>query len=442
MAKYAEYSDEYYIAKTLNLAKKAAGFTSPNPMVGSIIVKNKEIIGLGYHKKAGAPHAEINALKMAGNNAQGATLYVSLEPCSHFGKTPPCVESIKQYGIKRVVAAIKDPNPSVSGSGFKYLESNGIEIKYGILEDKAKKLNEIFLKNITSDLPFITIKIAISLDGKIGFLNKNTAGGDAPEKTPLYMSSEKSLKYTHNLRFLHDAIMVSANTVAIDNPKLNIRYGKNNNNGAKKKFTRIILDSNLITPLDSKLFLFKEPTDEVIIFTSFEYSEEKLKRKKMLEQKGAIIKEVYYNNKYGDYLENYLIDGNNFNGSNFIKKKQYRYLDIAEIFKICAEYGITSILIESGQHLFAYIILNNLYDKLVLNITPYIIGNAGTIDAFDLINFANLNKLNKLNNNFPFVNINAGKKSLDDLYADKQLIKLKNLDIKKTGDDVFLIYYP
>ncbi|MHB1645117.1 MAG: bifunctional diaminohydroxyphosphoribosylaminopyrimidine deaminase/5-amino-6-(5-phosphoribosylamino)uracil reductase RibD [bacterium] len=440
MAKYAKYSDEYYIAKTLNLAKKAAGFTSPNPMVGSVIVKNNEIIGFGYHKKAGEPHAEINALKMAGNNAKGATLYVSLEPCSHFGKTPPCVESIKQYGIKRVVAAIKDPNPSVSGSGFKYLESNGIEIKYGILEGKAKKLNEIFLKNITSNLPFITIKIAISLDGKIGFLNKNTAGsGDASENTPLYMSSEKSLKYTHNLRLLHDAIMVSANTVAIDNPKLNIRYVKNNRNGAKKKFTRIILDSNLITPLDSNLFLFKDPTDKVIIFTSFEYSREKLKRKKMLEQKGAIIKEVYYNNKYENYLENYLIAGNNFNSNNFIKKKQYRYLDIAEIFKICAEYGITSILIESGQHLFAYIILNNLYDKLVLNITPYIIGNAGTIDAFDLINFANLNKLNKLNNNFQFTN--AVKKSLDDLYADNQLIKLKNLDIKKTGDDVFLIYY-
>ena len=435
MVKYAKYSDEYYIAKTLNLAKKAAGFTSPNPMVGSVIVKNKEIIGFGYHKKAGEPHAEINALKMAGNNAKGATLYVSLEPCSHFGKTPPCVESIKQYGIKRVVAAIKDPNPSVSGSGFQYLESNGIEIKYGILEDKAKKLNEIFLKNITSNLPFITIKIAISLDGKIGFLNKNTAGsGDASENTPLYMSSEKSLKYTHNLRLLHDAIMVSANTIAIDNPKLNIRYVKNHRNGAKKKFTRIILDSNLITPLNSNLFLFKDPNDKVIIFTSFEYSGEKLKRKKMLEQKGAIIKEVYYNNNYGDYLENYLIAGNN-----FIKKKQYKYLDIAEIFRICAEYGITSILIESGQHLFAYIILNNLYDKLVLNITPYIIGNAGTIDAFDLINFANLNKLNKLNNNFPFTN--TVKKSLDDLYADKQLIKFKNLDIKKTGDDVFLIYY-
>ena len=438
MAKYVKYSDEYYIAKTLNLAKKAAGFTSPNPMVGSIIVKNDEIIGFGYHKKAGEPHAEINALKMAGNNANGATLYVSLEPCSHFGKTPPCVESIKKYGIKRVVAAIKDLNPSVSGSGFKYLESNGIEIKYGLLEDKAKKLNEIFLKNITSDIPFITIKIAISLDGKIGFLNKNTAsGGNASENTPLYISSEKSLKYTHNLRLLHDAIMVSANTVAIDNPKLNIRYGKKNKNKAKKKFTKIIIDSNLITPLDSNLFLFKNPTDKVIIFTSFEYSEEKLKRKKMLEQKGAIIKEVYYNNKYGDYLENYLIDSNNFNSSNFIKKKQYRYLDIAEIFKICAEYGITSILIEPGQHLFAYIILNNLYDKLIFNITPYIIGNAGAIDVFDLINFTNLNKLN---NNFPF--INAGKKNLSNLYADKQLIKLKNLNIKKTGDDVFLIYYP
>jgi len=452
--------DEYYIAKTLNLAKKAAGFTSPNPMVGSVIVKNGEVIGSGYHKKAGGPHAEIIALKMAGSDAKGATLYVSLEPCSHFGKTPPCVESIKKYGISRVVAAMKDPNPLVSGKGFKYLEDNGIEIKYGILEDKAKKLNEIFLKNIVANLPFITIKLAISIDGKIGFSRKNVtedSKNNVLNNTPLYLSSETSLRYTHSLRLMHDAIMVSANTVISDNPRLNIRYGKDKNI-AGKKFAKIIIDSNLMTPADSKLFKYRNSDDKIFIFTSFEYSEEKLKRKKLLEQKGAIIKEVLYNNSYKDRLKNYSAESAEKNGCiigsscDVVQKKHY--LDIAEIFKECAACGIASIFVEPGPNLFAYLISNRLYDKLIFNITPYLIGNINIIGntaadfnnsagnsmgAFDLINFSNIN-LNKSNNNLQTGN--AVKNGLSDLYANKRLIKLKNLDIKKTGDDVFLIYYP
>ena len=452
--------DEYYIAKTLNLAKKAAGFTSPNPMVGSVIVKHGEVIGSGYHKKAGGPHAEITALKMAGSNAKGATLYVSLEPCSHFGKTPPCVESIKKYGISRVVAAMKDPNPLVSGSGFKYLENNGIEVKYGILEDRAKKLNEIFLKNISAGLPFITVKLAISIDGKIGFSHKNVtedSKNNARNNTPFYLSSEKSLRYTHNLRLMHDAIMVSANTVISDNPRLNIRYCKYNSI-AGKKFAKIIIDSNLLIPAESKLLKYRNDDDKIFIFTSFEYSEEKLKRKKLLEQKGAIIKEVLYNNSCEDSLKNYSAENAEKNGfttnssCGVIQKKHY--LDIAEIFKECAAYGITSIFVEPGPNLFAYLISNRLYDKLIFNITPYLIGNINIIDntaagfnnfagnsisAFDLINFSNMN-LNKFNNNLQTGN--AVKDGLNDLYANKQLIKLKNLDIKKTGDDIFLIYYP
>ncbi|RZD17217.1 MAG: bifunctional diaminohydroxyphosphoribosylaminopyrimidine deaminase/5-amino-6-(5-phosphoribosylamino)uracil reductase RibD [Candidatus Acididesulfobacter guangdongensis] len=452
--------DEYYIAKTLNLARKAAGLTSPNPMVGSVIVKNSKVIGSGYHKKAGGPHAEIIALKMAGSDAKGATLYVSLEPCSHFGKTPPCVESIKKYGISRVVAAMKDPNPLVSGKGFKYLKDNGIDVKYGVLEDRAKKLNEIFLKNISAELPFITIKLAVSIDGKIGFSHKNAAvdsKNNALNNTQFYLSSEKSLRYTHNLRLMHDAIMVSANTVISDNPRLNIRYAKDNII-ADKKFAKIIIDSNLMTPADSKLFKYKNDGDKIFIFTSFKYSEEKLKRKKLLEQKGAIIKEVLYNNSYEDRLKNYSAESAEKNGftigsdCDVLQKKHY--LDIACIFKECAAYGITSIFVEPGPNLFAYLISNKLYDKLIFNITPYLIGNINIIDstaagfnnsagnsigAFDLINFSNIN-LNKFNNNLQTGN--AVKDGLNDLYTNKQLIKLKNLDIKKTGDDIFLIYYP
>jgi diaminohydroxyphosphoribosylaminopyrimidine deaminase/5-amino-6-(5-phosphoribosylamino)uracil reductase len=461
-------SDEYYIAKTLNLAKKAAGFTSPNPMVGSVIVKNGEVIGSGYHKKAGEPHAEINALKMAGNNAKGATLYVSLEPCSHFGRTPPCVESIKKYGIIRVVAAMKDPNPLVSGKGFRYLENNGIDVKYGILEAKAQKLNEIFLKNVTANLPFITVKLAISIDGKIGFSHKNATDANknsAHNNTPFYLSSEKSLRYTHSLRLMHDAIMVSVNTVISDNPKLNIRYGKNNNI-ADKKFAKIIVDSNLMTPADSKLFRYRNNGAQIFIFTSFEYNEEKLKRKKLLEQKGAIIKEVLYNNSYKDGLKNYSTDiaekhcitvNSNLNSNCDVVKKKH-YLDIADIFKECAACGITSIFVEPGPNLFAYLILNKLYDKLIFNITPYLVGNTigngnaiadtapyvgnfagNAMNAFDLIDFSNITS-NKFNNNLQ--SNNAVKDNLNDLYANKQLVKLKNLDVKKAGDDIFLIYEP
>ena len=149
MGKKAGNPDKYFISKTIELAKKASGLTSPNPMVGALVVKDGIIVGEGWHEKAGMHHAEVEALNNAGEKTRGATIYVSLEPCSHFGKTPPCVYKIKESGIKRVVAAVKDPNPLVAGKGFDYLRDNGIEVTYGILEEQAKKLNEVFFKNMT-----------------------------------------------------------------------------------------------------------------------------------------------------------------------------------------------------------------------------------------------------------------------------------------------------
>lgn len=441
--------DEYYISRTLGLAKKAQGFTSPNPLVGSVIVKNGVIVGEGYHKKAGEPHAEINALTMAGEDARGATLYVNLEPCSHFGKTPPCVESIKKYGIKKVVSAMQDPNPLVAGKGFRYLEENGIEVIYGVSEDKAKRLNEIFLHFITTGLPFITIKEAISIDGKIGYLaynqknnqnyNHNNIGNsnvgdddriinsdikdkdEGEDKDKLYLSSEKSLRYVHYLRFIHDAILVSVKTVINDNPLLNIRR----NNFKKKENAKIILDSNLLTPINSKLF---ETKGQVIIFTSIYFDDLKQKRYELLKQKGAIIKEVYYNEKY---------------------------LDLKGVFKECAKMGITSILIEAGKELFGYSLMNNLFNKLIFNITPHILGNYNTIDVFGSIMF----NCNNKNNNDLNIDINRrinessyircsknNNKSKIIQYNFKEMpdnsMNLHNLEIKRLGDNVFLTYYP
>jgi len=384
MDKKGNNPDKYFILKTLELAKKAEGLTSPNPVVGALVVKDGLIVGEGRHERAGQPHAEVIALNGAGEKAKGATIYVSLEPCSHFGKTPPCVYKIKEAGIKKVVAAVSDPNPLVSGRGFDYLRHNGIEVKYGILEEKARKLNEVFFKYITSGIPFITIKEAMTLDGKIGRLNKNGGG-----KKRTYISSDKSLEYTHYLRFINDAVMVSAKTVIKDDPMLDVRTNRGGirNKFLTKEWTKIILDTNLSTPPDSKIF---NSYGNVLIFTSADYDKEKRVKKELLKEKGAIINDVYYNNIKGG-----------------------KFLDLGEIFKKCGELKITGILVEAGPALFSSLICEKSYDKLIFNLTPYIFGEKSGLDLFGRLNLE---------------------------YKDR--IKYGGLNIKKFGDELFLSYYP
>ncbi len=380
MDKKGNNSDRYFISKTLKLAEKGIGTTSPNPMVGALVVKDGVIVGEGWHERAGQPHAEVTALRNAGKKANGATIYVSLEPCSHFGKTPPCVYKIKESGVKRVVAAVKDPNPLVSGKGFDYLKENGIEVTYGILEGKAKKLNEAFFKHITSGLPFITVKEALTIDGNIGYKN---------DKERTYLSSGKSLGYTHYLRFINDAIMVSAKTVMKDDPMLDVRMRKDaiKDKFTDKRWTKIILDPDLATPVDAKIF---SSHGDVLIFTSKDYDKEKDKKKKLLKEKGAIINDVYYNN---------------------IKGK--RFLNPQEIFRRCGELKIMGILVEAGPALFGSLICEKNYDKLVFNLTPYILGRDKGLDLFGALNLGS-----------------------------KEKIKLSGLNIKKFGDEIFLSYYP
>lgn len=372
--------DEYFIAKTLELAKKGEGLTSPNPMVGAVVVKDGIIAGFGYHKRAGYPHAEVEALKKAGKKAKGATIYVNLEPCSHFGKTPPCIYKIKESGIKRVVAAVSDPNPLVSGRGFDYLNENGIEVTCGILEEKAKKLNEVFFKYITTGEPFIAIKEALTLDGKIGY--KNSSGKS-------YISSVQSLEWTQYLRFLSDAVMVSSKTIIQDDPMLDVRINKKGikNKFLSKKWTKIILDSDLSVPLNSKIF---GTYGDVLIFTSADSDKKKDGKKKLLQEKGAIIEDVYYNN----------INGR-------------KFLDIKEVFKKCGNLKITGILVEAGPTLFNSLICEKNYDKLIFNLAPYILGHRNGIGLFEGISL-----------------------------EDRGGMGYGGLNIKKIGDELFLSYYP
>ncbi len=248
--------DKRFIKISLELASKAKGLTSPNPCVGAVVVKNGRIIGKGYHKYAGGPHAEIYALRQAGKRAEGATLYVSLEPCSHYGRTPPCVDAIISSGIKRVVAAMKDPNPKNNGKGLRILRRNGIKADVGILEAEARRLNEDFVKYITKRMPFVAVKVAQTLDGKIA-----TRTGDSK-----WITGQKARKFVHKLRSEVDAIMVGRGTVLKDDPLLTVRL-----KGRKvKQPLRIILSGRSKIP--SKARILNSKGGGVIIVTTKEKS--------------------------------------------------------------------------------------------------------------------------------------------------------------------------
>lgn len=230
--------DVEYMKRALELAKMGQGWTNPNPMVGAVIVKNGRIIGEGYHKKCGQAHAEVNALANASESVEGATMYVSLEPCSHYGKTPPCALAIVESGIKEVVIAMKDPNPLVAGKGISILEENGIAVQVGILEEEAKALNEVFIKYMLTKTPFVLMKTAMSLDGKIACHT-----GDSK-----WISGEKSRKYVHALRGVLPAIMVGVGTVLADDPSLTCR-----GEAEARQPVRIIVDSTLKIPMEAKV---------------------------------------------------------------------------------------------------------------------------------------------------------------------------------------------
>ncbi len=313
--------DEYFLEETFKLARKAEGIVSPNPLVGACVVKDGVVVGKGYHKGPGTPHAEVEAITEAERKTKDATLYVSLEPCCHHGKTPPCVELIETQGIKRVVAPIKDPNPLVNGKGFKHLRGKGIQVKTEILEEEAKKLNSFYLKYITKKIPYVILKVAITLDGKIG----------DPKRRIYKISGDESHKEVHYLRNKVDAVLIGVGTVLSDNPALTVREVKATNQPYK-----IIIDPTLKCPPDAKIF---REGGKVILVTT---------RKEAKEQYPSA--EIW------------------------IFKEKDHLIDVKEILKRAGEENITSIVVEGGSKTFTQFVKSETVDKYLLFFSPSFIG--------------------------------------------------------------------
>ncbi len=321
--------DSIYMKRATQLAKKGEGFVRPNPLVGAVIVKNGEIIGEGFHEYFGGAHAEINAFKNSIDDVSGSTMYVTLEPCSHFGKTPPCAEAIIKHGIKKVVIGLLDPNPLVSGRGIALLESSGIEVVTGVLEDECRKLNEVFLKYIETKIPFVTLKYAMTLDGKI-----SSYTGDSR-----WISNASSRQYVHKLRHKNSAIMVGIGTVIKDNPSLNTRLEDVDSLDP----VRIIVDTKGRIPLDSKLFNLKSNAKTIIATTN-------------------LIKE----DKLNDLKDK--------NISVMICPLDNDQVDLNFLLKALGKEDIDSILLEGGSELNFNMLKNNLVDKVITFVAPKIIG--------------------------------------------------------------------
>ena len=224
-------NDEHFMQMALEVAKQGRGYTSPNPLVGAVVVQNGVVVGRGFHQFAGGAHAEVHAIDAAGDAARGATLYVNLEPCNHTGRTPPCTHKILSAGLRRVVIAMRDPNPQVAGGGAEFLEGQGVEIICGVCEEQAQRLNEVFIKYIRTGRPFVTAKCAATLDGRIA-----TRTGDSK-----WVTGEEARAFVHELRHAVDAIMVGVGTVAADDPLLTTRL----KGRPSRDPIRIILDTRL-----------------------------------------------------------------------------------------------------------------------------------------------------------------------------------------------------
>jgi len=336
--------DEKYMERALELAKKGTGKVNPNPLVGAVIVKNGEIIGEGYHECYGEAHAERNAVKNAKESVEDSTIYVTLEPCAHHGKTPPCVDLIIEKKFKKVVIGMLDPNELVAGKSIEKLKRNGIEVVVGIKEEECKKLNEIFIKYITSKSPFVILKSGMSLDGKIA-----TYSGESK-----WITSKESRKDAQNLRNRLNSIMVGVNTIIADDPELTCRINND------KKLMRIVVDTNLRIPLDSKVINNKDKL--TIIATTLNSNENK---KQALRDLGIKVIEVSEKNNK---------------------------VNLKELLRKLGQEGIDSVLIEGGGTLNFSALEENIVDKVIFYIAPKILGGENSKSCIAGIGFSELNK--------------------------------------------------
>ncbi len=323
-------TDRDYMERALALAELAKGRTSPNPLVGCVVVKDDEIIGEGYHEKAGEPHAEVVALRDAGD-VSDATVFVTLEPCCHEGRTPPCVDLLRERKPKRVIAAMEDPNPKVAGCGIEALREAGVDVSVGLLEDQARVQNEVFIKYITTGLPFVVAKCGMSLDGKIA-----TRTGDSR-----WVTGEESRKQVHQIRNQVDAILVGSRTVMLDDPSLTTRLPQDNT----KDPIRVILDSSEYLGSDRKVFTIESNAPTWIAVAE----------KREIEGVDEIIKVP--------------------TGSGG--------LDIEFLMRELARREVTSVLIEGGGTTLGSAFESGIVDKVMFFVAPKIIGGREAVSAVD-----------------------------------------------------------
>jgi len=321
--------DKHYMQMALDLAVKGEGFTSPNPMVGAVVVKDGKVVGSGFHEAVGGPHAEVNAIDAAGKKAAGATLYVTLEPCNHTGRTPPCTEKILSAGISRVVVAMPDPNQHVAGGGSKYLKQHGLEVATGVCEQQACQQNEAFIKYITSGQPFVIAKCAATLDGRIA-----TRTGDSK-----WVTGEAARRYVHRIRHAADAIMVGINTVDKDNPSLTTRLDGRRGQDP----IRIILDTHLSISTHARV-LQQDSDAETILVAGQGVKQSK---KTGLEKAGARVIEAPLKN---------------------------RRIDLAVLMQQLGAMEISSLLVEGGSQVLASAFQAGIVDKVQFFYAPKVLG--------------------------------------------------------------------
>ncbi len=336
----------HWMKEALELASKGKGYVSPNPMVGCVIVDAKgDKIAEGYHKKFGGPHAEVNAIKSLKNKdkLKDATLYVTLEPCSHTGKTPPCADMLAKLPIKKVIVAMKDPNPKVNGNGIRILKNAGLDVEVGVMQKEAEKLNEFFIHHQNFGRPFITLKIAQTADGFLA-----AADGDSQ-----WISGKLARKRVHEWRAENDAVMVGRTTAISDNPSLTVRHASG------RQPQRIVIDGPFELPRELNLFSDKYEEKTTILTWNKERSKE------VADPMLKVLSQNYFR---GEVIQTSKKDG---------------HVDLREAFKLLSKKGIASILVEGGQQLSSALIEQGLVDKLCVFIAPKLLG-AGTRSVLNI----------------------------------------------------------
>lgn len=310
-----------YMRRALRLASRAAGRTSPNPLVGAVVVRDGQVIGEGYHHAAGEPHAEVNALRKAGAGARGATLYTNLEPCAHHGRTPPCVDAVREAGVARVVVAMRDPDPRTDGKGIRGLRAAGIEVEEGLLREEAERLNAGFVSRLKRGRPFVLLKLAATVDGRVAVPGRR------------YLSGKPALREVHRLRDRSDAVLVGIGTVLADDPALTVREVKG------RDPLRVVVDADARTPLGAKVVRSKDPQRTVI----FVARDADVRRTNKLREAGVL-----------------LVTAPRADGG----------LDLGAVLRWLGEHGVNTVMSEAGPHVAGALVRGGLADRVLLLISP------------------------------------------------------------------------